>query len=209
MSPLPVLVLASASPRRAELLHQIGARYTVSPADLDEDPLPDEDPRDYVVRVAADKARAVAASHPASVVLAADTDVVVDGAILGKPPGADAARAMLRRLAGRPHEVHTGLAAIDTAGPPGAVPDPVTALVSTTVWFTDLDDRAIEWYVATGEPLDKAGAYGIQGAGGLFVERLEGSYHNVVGLPLAELDRLLARLGRRLLDWTNHTRPRD
>ena len=197
MAAAPHLVLASASPRRAELLRGIGAHFTVEPADVDETPRTGEQPTDYVVRLARAKAEQVAA--PGRVTVGADTTVAVDDEILGKPGDADEARRMLRRLSGRAHEVHTGLAVV-TADPGGAT-EVVGTGVTTHVWMTDLDDDTIDWYVATGEPLDKPGAYGIQGAAGLFVSYVHGNYQNVVGLPLADLDELLAEVGHRLLDW--------
>jgi septum formation protein len=200
------LVLASGSPRRIELLALLGLCFRPVPADIDESPQPDEQPSSHVARLALAKARAVAervatGDEPVvvdgdPVVIGADTVVVIDDDIVGQPADADDARATLRRLSGRAHEVRTGLAVVHG-------PDVAETVVSTYVWFTDLDDAAIDWYVATGEPLDKAGAYGIQGAGGAFVEAIQGSYHNVVGLPLVELDQLMIDLGFRLRDWAS------
>jgi septum formation protein len=184
----PRLVLASRSPRRKELLAQLGVELEVSPADADEAVLPGEAPRDYVLRVAREKARAVAGP----VVLAADTAVVLGGEVLGKPAGADDARRMLRALSGTVHEVLTGVC-VRRAQPTLVVEHDV--VVSTRVRFARLSDVEIAWYVATGEPLDKAGAYAIQGAGGAFVLSVEGSVSNVVGLPLAETADLLRRAG--------------
>lgn len=197
----PRLVLASASPRRAELLAALGAHFAVRPADVDESNRPHEAAHDYVARLARAKAAAVFA--PGTVVVAADTTVVVDDDILGKPAGAAEARAMLSRLADRAHEVHTGVAvAIDPPREPGVEgPTLVHTVTTTHVWMGELPAETIDWYVATGEPLDKAGAYGIQGIGGMFVRYLHGSYQNVVGLPLAEVDELLGEVGHRLLDW--------
>lgn len=185
------LTLASGSPRRRQLLEQLGLRFDVCPADIDESPLAGEDPRRYVARLAEEKAAAVAdggvrvvRAAPADVVLAADTAVDVDGAIVGKPASeADAGR-ILRALSGRVHRVHTGVAVRATGGTDVFV-------VTTSVRFVELTSAAIDWYVATGEPMDAAGAYAIQGAGGAFVLSIEGSLSNVVGLPLAET---LARL---------------
>lgn len=185
----PRLVLASRSPRRRELLLQLGLAPEVRPADTDESVLPGEPPRDYVLRVARDKARAV----PGEVVLAADTAVVLHGVVLGKPSDEADARRMLRALSGTRHEVITGVCVrLGT----GALE--LDAVVSTEVLFTRLSDRAVDWYVATGEPLDKAGAYAIQGAGGAFVAEVRGSVSNVVGLPLVETAALLARAGLEL-----------
>jgi septum formation protein len=194
---LPDLFLASASPRRADLLRTLGLTFTVRAADVDESVRTGEDPAAYVERVARAKAAAVAAQEPAAVVVAADTTVVVDGRILGKPTDAADARTTLRALAGRTHEV---LTAVVAAGGERTA----SAVARTEVRFAPMTDAELDWYVATGEPLDKAGAYGIQGAGGLFVERIDGSYHNVVGLPLDVLATAIAdlELGVGLLDWS-------
>jgi septum formation protein len=181
------LVLASASPRRRDLLAGLGLRFEVRAAEADESPLPGELPSDLVERLAGAKAGAVTATRD-EVVIAADTVVVAGGDTLGKPVDADDAARMLRRLGGRTHHVLTGVAV--RLG--GAL---TTTVVSTDVTFRPLTEADIAWYVATAEPLDKAGAYAIQGAGGLFVERIAGSYHNVVGLPLAQLESMCARMG--------------
>ncbi len=181
------LILASGSPRRAELLARAGYRFEVVPPDIDERRQAGETPRDYVARLAAEKAAAVAPRFPERVVLAADTTVVVDSTVLGKPRGPGDAAGMLRRLSGRAHDVLTGVAA--RRG--GAC---VSAVETTAVHLADLDEALIAWYVATGEPSDKAGAYGVQGIASRFVTRVDGSYSNVVGLPLAVVDQLLARL---------------
>jgi septum formation protein len=179
-SSLPGLVLASASPRRRELLARLGLTFRVVPADIDETPLPGERPVALVRRLAAAKAAAVAGDP----VLAADTIVEVDGTILGKPVDADDARVMLRRLSGRAHHVHTGIAV--RSG------ERVQVDVATTVvTFVPLTPALVDWYVAGGESLDKAGAYAIQGTGGAFVEHVRGSVSNVVGLPLTTVVRLL------------------
>lgn len=187
----PRLVLASQSPRRRELLAQLGLAVEVRPAHADEAVLPGEAPRAYVLRVAREKARAVAGE----VILAADTAVVLAGEVLGKPCDPEDARRMLRALSGTRHEVLTGVCVRRASGALGVELD---AVVSTEVAFATLSERAIEWYVATGEPLDKAGAYAIQGAGGAFVAEVRGSVSNVVGLPLLETAELLARAGLRL-----------
>ncbi len=181
------LILASASPRRAELLTRAGYRFEVVPPDIDERLRVGETPRDYVARLAAEKAAAVAPRYPERVVLAADTTVVVESTVLGKPQGPDDAAGMLRRLSGRAHDVLTGVAVRCGSACLGAVE-------TTAVHLAELDDALIAWYVATGEPSDKAGGYGVQGIASRFVTRVEGSYSNVVGLPLALVDRLLARL---------------
>ncbi len=190
MSRTPV-VLASASPRRHELLANLGVVFTVAHPDIDETPLPGEPPVPYVRRLAIEKAQAVAA--PAgSLVIAADTTVDLGGEILGKPADDDEARSMLRQLSGRTHRVHTGLAV--------RVDDRTVAeTVSSLVTFSMLTDEMIEWYVGTGEPFGKAGAYAVQGAGGSFVERVRGSVSNIIGLPLHTLLRLAGDLDVQLL----------
>ena len=186
------VVLASGSPRRREILSALGVSFEVHPADVDESVRPAEDARDYVRRLAAAKADAVAASWPGRLVVAADTTVAVDGDILGKPGDADEARAMARRLSGRTHQVHTGVAVVvdGTAAVDVATSD---------VTFGVLSDELIEWYVALPEPYDKAGGYALQGAGTVFVERVEGNVANVIGLPVPLLLRLAASLGRPLV----------
>jgi septum formation protein len=191
----PRLLLASASPRRHELLARLGLPFDVRAADLDETPLPDEEPRSYVARLAAAKAQAVAgaASEPEVVAIGADTAVVVDGHLLGKPvDDADAAR-MLRMLSGRTHQVLTGVA-VAVAGPAGP-PSVQVDVAVTEVTFASLSDDDIAWYVASGEPVDKAGAYAVQGRGAVYVTSISGSPDNVVGLPLALTRRLLEAAG--------------
>jgi len=187
------LVLASQSPRRRELLESLGLSVEVRGAGADESVRPGERPEAYVRRLAVDKARAVDAA-PGEIVLAADTAVVLSGEVLGKPRDDGEARRMLRALSGADHAVLTGVCA--RRGAPG--PAEVTKVVSTTVRFAPLGEAQISWYVATGEPRDKAGAYAIQGRGGALVRAVEGSVSNVVGLPLEETLALLAGLGLRL-----------
>ena len=197
------LVLASASPRRAELLKTAGFTFETLPVEVDERARPDEPPAAYVRRLAADKsARAldvVSGSSPTPgdqdiVVLGADTAVVVDGEILGKPRDDEDARTMLWRLSARHHEVMTGLSLRNAANEVGRVE-------TTTVWFAPLTPGAIAWYVSTGEGREKAGAYAIQGFGSRFIPRIEGSYSNVVGLPVATVADLLRQLsGKRLVE---------
>jgi septum formation protein len=178
------LILASRSPRRAELLSAAGIEFEVVAADVDETPRALETPAAYVERLAIEKARAVYALRPGARVLAADTTVTIDGEILGKPTDeADAVR-MLRLLRGRAHEVHTGVALVSAAGMRAAVD-------TTRVWFTAMTDEDISWYVGTGEPVDRAGAYAIQGFASRFIPRIEGSYTNVVGLPVALVSSIL------------------
>jgi septum formation protein len=194
------LVLASRSPRRRDLLTRAGIDLTVAPADVDESIQPGESPRAYVSRVARAKAYAVG-GREREVVLAADTAVVLEGAILGKPCDRADAHRMLRALSGKTHEVLTGLFLLG-ATPGGTNPAEGEVVVASTVTFVPLSDAQIAWYVATGEPLDKAGAYAIQGAAGAFVRSIVGSVSNVVGLPLVETLELLGRLGFRL-PWEN------
>jgi len=186
----PPLILASASPRRAELLSSAGFEFTVQPADVDESEIPGEPPETYVLRVAQAKARTVAAGcrKTGSVVLAADTTVVIDGEILAKPDGAPDAVRMLKRLAGAVHDVFTGVVAV-------AGDRELAEVVRTRVHLLPLTMDDITWYVETGEPLGKAGAYGIQGRAARFVDWIEGSWSNVVGLPVATVDRMIKALG--------------
>ena len=178
------LILASRSPRRAELLCAAGIVFEVVAADVDETPRAFETPAAYVERLAIAKARAVHALCSGARVLGADTTVTIDGEILGKPTDeADAAR-MLRLLRGRAHDVHTGVALVSAAGVQSAVD-------TTRVWFDAMTDEDIRWYVGTGEPMDRAGAYAIQGFASRFIPRIEGSYSNVVGLPVALVSSIL------------------
>ena len=182
------LVLASASPRRRELLGLLGLEFEVVPAGVAE--ISDGDPPVIVVENALRKARAVAASRPASAVLGVDTDVVCDGRLLGKPGDDGDATARLRALAGRTHEVLSGIALI-------AGGREESDLVRTAVTFRDLDDREIEAYVASGEWRDRAGGYAVQGLGSALVERIEGDLSNVIGLPIPALSRMIAELQER------------
>jgi septum formation protein len=178
------LILASASPRRADLLREAGYIFDVEPAHVDESELAGEPPRAYVLRVAALKARVIGARHPDAIVLAADTTVVIDGDMLAKPEDDDDARRMLGRLSGRAHDVLTGVAILRAGRESSAV-------VGTRVRFRTLTAEEIDGYVASGEPHDKAGAYGVQGLAARFVESVDGSYSNVVGLPVAAVRTLL------------------
>jgi len=182
------LILASASPRRTGLLREAGYAFDVEPAHVDESGLAGEAPRAYVLRVAALKARAVAASHPDDLVLAADTTVVIDGLMLAKPSDDDDARRMLGLLSGRTHDVLTGVVLVCAGRESSAVAD-------TRVRFRPLTRAEIDWYVASGEPQDKAGAYGVQGLASRFVEAVDGSYSNVVGLPVGAVRALLDSQG--------------
>ena len=182
-------MLASKSPRRAELLAAAGIEFTVRVADIDETPREFEPARDYVLRVAEEKARAVQAAAD-EIVLAADTTVVLAGQILGKPEDEAEAVRMLRALAGKRHEVMTGVCMQHRDRV-------VTELAATAVWFNPMTQGDIDDYVASGEPMDKAGAYGIQGLASKFIERIDGSYSNVVGLPAALVWRLLKTISAR------------
>jgi len=176
------LILASASPRRAELLRAAGYEFETVVADVDERVRKGETPAEYVRRLATEKSAAVQAADV--IVLGADTTVVIDGEILGKPRDDDEAAAMLRRLSGRRHDVLTGVSIRQGAHEVGRVD-------STAVWFSPLTKEDIAWYVASGEGRDKAGAYAIQGLASRFIPRIEGSYANVVGLPVAVVAELL------------------
>ena len=180
------LILASASPRRRELLTQAGYTFEVHPAHVNEDLYPGEDAITYVVRLARDKAQAVfaAINDPNVIILGADTTVTIDGHILAKPEDAADAARMLRMLSGRTHRVITGVALATTTGVE-------VAAEVTGVQFRTLSDADIAAYVATGEPMDKAGAYGIQGLAAKWIPRVEGCYFNVVGLPLALVATML------------------
>jgi septum formation protein len=182
------VILASASPRRRQLLLLVGIDHEVRPADVDESLLPGEAPDAHAERLARAKAHAIAEREPGAVVIAADTIVVVDGDVLGKPRDVPHARAMLRRLSGRTHTVLTAVAVALAARTESAVE-------SVAVTFRALRDDEIDAYIATGEPMDKAGAYGIQGYGATIVERVDGDYFSVMGLGLRRLVELMARVG--------------
>ncbi len=186
------LVLASGSPRRRELLERLGLECEVVPAGVDEKVERDERPAAYARRLASDKALCVHAQRPGGLVLAADTVVSVDDRILGKPGNDTDAVAMLRSLSGRSHTVVTAVAVADDHGLVSLVDEAV-------VTFVDLNEDMIQWYVATGEGVDKAGAYAVQGAGGLLVSALVGSPHTVIGLPVHRLPELFAELGHSFL----------
>lgn len=187
-----ILILASASPRRYELLSQAGLTFTVAAADINEDLLPNEAAAAYVQRLAEEKAQAIWNTHRSSdatrnplIVLGADTCVVCDGHILGKPTNTADARRMLELLRGRTHAVLTGLAAVTAC-------KTVRDVEITQVTFNQINDSEIAQYIASGEPLDKAGAYAIQGYAARWIPRIEGCYFNVVGLPIARTIALLA-----------------
>lgn len=176
------LILASSSPRRRDLLSSLGLQFQVIPAELQEIPIPHESAKDFAVRVAEKKALVVGKKHPHAWVIGADTVVVVEGEMLGKPRDRKDAARMLQRLADREHRVLTGYVLVNVAE--GKT---MRGVAETRVKIAPLGEREIAWYINTGEPLDKAGAYAIQGKGAFMVEWIEGSYTNVVGLPLSQV----------------------
>ncbi len=188
------IILASNSPRRKELLRQIRVDFKSDPADVDERILPGEGAEEYAVRVALDKAHAAAKRAGSGIIVAADTIVVLGTKILGKPANAREAERMLGMLSGKMHKVITGLVVMDAGT--GKTQKRISV---TKVWFRKLSKEEIMSYVATGEPLDKAGAYGIQERGALLVQKIEGCYFNVVGLPLSLLDEIFVDFGINLL----------
>lgn len=187
IQPVLPLILASGSPRRRELLDLMGLTYTVETPDVDESF--SGRPSETVMEISRRKAAAVAARHSASIIIAADTLVFADGA-LGKPHTPERAKEMLRSLAGNWHHVYTGITVINTRS--GRI---LRNVDKTRVHLVPMTEQEIDAYVATGEPLDKVGAYGIQGMGGMFVDRIDGSYSNVVGLPMSMLRIMLAQVG--------------
>ncbi len=184
------LILASASPRRAWLLGRLGVSFSIVPSEVEEVRKPGEPPKEFALRIAREKALSVASRVGSGLVIGCDTIVVVDGEALGKPSDEAEARRMLGRLSGRAHRVISGVAVAEQPG--GRMEDEV---VSTKVWFKTLTAGEIEEYVATGEPMDKAGAYGIQELGMLLVSRIEGDHNNVVGLPVFTLAGMLEKFG--------------
>ena len=183
-----MLILASESPRRRELLHMLGLEFTVITSHVIECAPEHAAPDELVRALALQKARAVADTHPNDLVVGADTVVYLDGDILGKPHTPENAKAYLSRMQGRKHTVYTGVAVLS-----GTYAD--VRHCCTDVTFAPMSEAEIDWYVSTGEPLDKAGAYGVQGPGGIFVERVEGNYFNVIGMPLPLLYQMLTRAG--------------
>jgi septum formation protein len=184
----PMLILASASPRRQELLRNAGIPFEVQPADIPEDVLPGEGAQECAERLARDKALAIAEKRPRDVVLGADTVVVIDGQILGKPANAADAARMLRMLSAREHEVITGVCLVASG-------QWSLASETTRVTMSAIGDVEIADYIASGEPMDKAGAYAVQGVASRWIPRIEGDYSNVVGLPVALVSRMLHQLG--------------
>jgi len=188
---LPKVILASASPRRAEILRTVDWPFETLPLDIDETRVAGEDAVTYVQRVARAKAEAAAIRYPAAMIVAADTVVVISEKILGKPRDDEDARGMLRSLSGQWHRVLTGVVFID-----GAAGGVRVDYESTEVKFALMSATEIDWYVASGEPMDKAGAYAIQGLGARFIEGIRGDYFNVVGLPVRLLYKLVTRAGQ-------------
>ena len=188
------LILASSSPRRAELLKQIGLNFQIMVCDVDETPLPGMSPPELVEILAERKAAAVARNLHDGIVLGADTVVVWHGQVLGKPRSEEEAFGMLVKLQGSAHDVYTGVALIDVSS--GKI---LVGHEKTRVFFRTMEEEEIRRYVASGEPLDKAGAYGVQGLAAIFINRLEGCYTNVVGLPLARLSVMLKAVGYNVL----------
>jgi septum formation protein len=189
-SPFPAnLILASSSPRRAEILQTVGWPFEAVTAGIDETQKPAETPADYVQRLAAEKAEAVASTRATGLVLGADTTVVVNDNLLAQPTDDEDARRMLRLLSGNWHEVLTGVALINIGV--GSAVDYET----TRVRFTEMTDAEIDWYVSTGEANGKAGAYAIQGRAALFIEEIEGEYFNIVGLPIRRVYQMVLKLG--------------
>lgn len=186
----PRIILASSSPRRADLLRVIGVDFEVAPSQVQERPHAGEAPADYITRLARAKVVGIARKREQGLVIGADTIVVLDGKILGKPSDAAEAAEMLRSLSGRWHAVMTGVALYDIGSR-----QEVADYDKTLVRFGQLNEREIEWYIKSGESMDKAGAYGIQGLASLFIEEIAGNYFNVVGLPLPLVYRLARRLG--------------
>ncbi|HKP68105.1 MAG TPA: Maf family protein [Pyrinomonadaceae bacterium] len=186
MIDLPRIVLASGSPRRSEIMNSVGWPFVKDVPDIDESEREGESPEDYVRRLAREKAQAVAGSHPGEIVLAADTTVVIDGRIIGKPNDEDHAREMIEMLSGNWHEVLTGVAVAMNG-------NAELGMQRTRVKFAPMNDKEIEFLVREGDPLDKAGAYAVQAQAALFIEAIEGDYWNVVGLPISLVYEMVKR----------------
>ena len=183
------LILASASPRRQELLRFVGLKFKTIPAHLNEDYIEGESPREHVKRLSQDKAIVIAKKYPNAVVLGADTIVVIDKSILGKPENKYQARKMLRKLSGREHKVFTGFTIAHVASKIKQ-----TKVIQSAVEFKKISAAELEWYIACDEPYDKAGGYAVQGKGAYFIKSIRGSYTNVIGLPLCEVLETLKKL---------------
>ncbi|MFT3745012.1 MAG: Maf family protein [Pyrinomonadaceae bacterium] len=184
---LPKLILASGSPRRSEILSSVGWEFTKHVADIDETELEGELPADYVVRLAREKAEAVAVNYPDDIVLGADTTVVINNQIIGKPLDLDDAKRMLTMLSGHWHEVLTGVAVVEAG-------ETRSGIQSTRVKFAPMSDAEITFLAENGDPLDKAGAYAVQAQAALFIEGIEGDYWNVVGLPISLVYSLMKKV---------------
>ena len=187
---MKIIILASASPRRKELLEKIGLKFAVEPSDSEENTDAGLEPHELVRQISINKAKTVAAGYKNAIVIAADTIGVIGNKILGKPHTPNEAVKMLSEISGQPHLVITGLTVLDTA-----TNKSISRTVDTTVYIKKLTGREIDAYVRTGEPLDKAGAYAIQGMGAVIVERIEGDFYNVMGLPLQALTEILKEFG--------------
>lgn len=192
-------ILASASPRRRELLKQLELEFEVVPSGIDEIAQAGETPSEHVRRLAIAKAGELADRYPAAWVMGADTVVVINGDLLGKPADESEAREMLAKLSGRKHEVLTGIAVLQKLAAVN-----VSEVVTSQVIFTDISAAEMDWYVTTDEPYDKAGGYALQGRGAFFVKEIHGSYTNVIGLPLCEAVNLLKRAGAITFPGDNH-----
>jgi septum formation protein len=183
-------ILASASPRRQELLRQVGLKFKIMPAHVNEEHLPQESPRQHVHRLAGNKAMAIAGKYPDAWVLGADTIVVIDDRILGKPKGKAQAKEMLQTLSGREHKVFTGFTIAHVAAKISK-----TKVIRSAVRFKNISAEELTWYIGCAEPYDKAGGYAVQGKGAFFIKSIRGSYTNVIGLPLSEVLEELKNLG--------------
>ena len=184
---LPKLILASGSPRRSEIMNSVGWEFYKDVPDIDESELSGESPNDYVLRLAASKAEVIAERHPGEIVLGADTTVVIDDRIIGKPDDSEHAREMIKMLSGNWHEVLTGVAVVRNGSASAAVE-------RTRVKFAEMNESEIEFLVEHGDPLDKAGGYAVQAQAALFIEGIEGDYWNVVGLPIGLVYRLVSNI---------------
>jgi septum formation protein len=184
---LPKLILASGSPRRSEIMNSVGWEFYKDVPDIDESELSGESPNDYVLRLAASKAEVIAERHPGEIVLGADTTVMIDGRIIGKPDDSEHAREMIKMLSGNWHEVLTGVAVVRNGSASAAVE-------RTRVKFAEMNESEIEFLVEHGDPLDKAGGYAVQAQAALFIEGIEGDYWNVVGLPIGLVYRLVSNI---------------
>lgn len=189
MIKLPKIILASGSPRRSEILTSVGWEFTKDVADIDETERENESPEDYVQRLAREKAETVAKRYENEIVLGADTTVVINDQIIGKPTDLDDARRMIKMLSGNWHEVLTGIAVVRSQNL-----ESIVGIQSTRVKFAEMNDAEIEFLVKYGEPLDKAGAYAVQAQAALFIEKIEGDYWNVVGLPINLVYEIVGKL---------------